>query len=180
MSACQIQAIINTLGAKDASDLNGWCNGKWSSDKNYSLTNNQTCTVSNDKYPKYPKGTIFTCQNNSIVSTVTTDGGKTFKDTAGNVYNSVGGGSLVKTPTPAPTPVPTPVVAAPASVVKAPAPVVKAPAPVVKPPASSNTMLIIIVVLLLLGVGGFFFMNSRKKISPMTAFGKKLAKIVKV
>ena len=48
-------------------------------------------------------------------------------------------------------------------------------------PKSNNMLMIIIILLLLLGGGAaFFFMKKSKAPSPMTAFGKKLAKILKV
>ena len=146
MSGCQIQSILNTLGAKDANDLGLYCKERWNKDNNYSLTNNQKCVVFTDNYPTYPKGSVFTCRD----------------------------GSIVERPAPAPQPAPTPTPQPPASDIP---PALQPPAP----ESNNMTMIMIIVVLLLFGgIGAFFFMKPRKGPSPMTAFGKKLAKIIKI
>ena len=76
MSGCQIQAILNELGpnANSNKDLAGWCDSKYSNDKNFSLPNGAHCEVTSRNFsPKYPLGTLFTCANNSISVTLGKD-----------------------------------------------------------------------------------------------------------
>jgi len=88
MSGCQIQSILNTINSKEPGDLNGYCSQKYRIDPNFSLNNNETCTVTTDKNTSFTKGSIFTCQNGKIVNNMYTlnSDNKTYKGSDGNVY----------------------------------------------------------------------------------------------
>jgi len=187
MADCKISTILNTIGSQNASDLNPWCAGKYTSDNNFSLGNNQTCSVSSSTNAKYPKGTVFTCTNGSLTSVVKNQDG-TITDAAGNKYKDTGGGNIVAVPpppppkapaqdlAPAPTPAQDPVPAPTPAQDLAPAHVQDlAPAPA----SNSMTIFIVIAVLLVIGGGAFFFMRKPKTVSPMTAFGRKISKLTR-
>jgi hypothetical protein len=166
MADCKISSILNTIGSQNASDLNPWCAGNYTSDNNYALKNNESCTVSSSAFSNYPKGTVFTCTNGSLTSVVKNQDG-TITDAAGNKYKDAGSGTMVLDQPP------------PALVQKeaGDGTVVLSEA---APPAESNSMTIIIVIVLLLAIGGgaFFFMR-KPKVSSMTAFGRKMSKIMR-
>ena len=74
MADCKIGSILNIIGSQNSSDLNPWCDGNYKKDNNFSLSNNEACTVSSTAFPKYPKGSAFTCKNGSITSVKLPDG----------------------------------------------------------------------------------------------------------
>lgn len=178
MADCKISSILNTIGSQNSSDLNPWCDGKYKNDNNFSLSNNQTCTVSSTAFPNYPKGSSFTCQNGSLTSVIKQSDG-TITDSTGKIYKDVGGGNIVAVNPPVQDSAKSPVQdsAPPPAQDSAPSPVQDS-AP---PAAESNSMTIIIVIVLLLAVGGGAFMFMRKsKVSSMTAFGRKLSKMTRM
>ena len=74
MADCKIGSILNIIGSQNSSDLNPWCDGNYKKDNNFSLSNNEACTVSSTAFPKYPKGSAFTCKNGSFTSVKLPDG----------------------------------------------------------------------------------------------------------
>lgn len=200
MSGCQIQAILNELGpnANSNKDLAGWCDSKYSNDKNFSLPNGAHCEVTSRNFsPKYPLGTLFTCANNSISVTlgkdapsidapayVTVNQQKTttpvtsFKSTPGENCTPIkpisGATSYIYDENgnciAAPT-TPAPTTPAPTTMASASEviPTTMAPTP------SSNKMIYIIaaIVIMLVVFGLIMFMKKPKIVS---AFGKKLFK----
>ena len=200
MSGCQIQAILNELGpnANSNKDLAGWCDSKYSNDKNFSLPNGAHCEVTSRNFsPKYPLGTLFTCANNSISVTLgkdapsidapayvtvtqqkTTTPVTSFKSTPGENCTPIkpisGATSYIYDENgnciAAPT-TPAPTTPAPTTMASASEviPTTMAPTP------SSNKMIYIIaaIVIMLVVFGLIMFMKKPKIVS---AFGKKLFK----
>jgi hypothetical protein len=148
MTDCKISSILNTIGSTNANDLNPWCAGQYTKDKSFALGNNMTCTVNSSAYPKYPKGTTFTCQNGTIISVIKKPDG-TIVDDKGNQYKDKGGGNIVAD-------VP----------------------PINSPTTMSPTIIMVIVlIVIVLIAGGLFMFMGKTKVSSIRAFGRKLSKI---
>ena len=70
MSNCQIQNILTKIGSTKQSDLDPYCSNNYTTDNTSVLEDGQTCYVSTNS-TNFPKGSVFTCQNGSIVGPIT-------------------------------------------------------------------------------------------------------------
>ena len=59
---CNISSILTRIGSTNPDDLNYYCSDKYKNNNNFSLSENQSCTVESNTIRDYPKGTKITCK----------------------------------------------------------------------------------------------------------------------